>query len=126
MNDQEQPKETKIESETLLFYNSIKSKRTDGHAVRTNYFMTKRGIIQIYIRIVSTELNEGFKEIRRFKNLIYQEKNIGFKFETFAMIAQDVHEHIPKLDLPNVVLQDDVIYPLNTKGYTVVNVKLPE
>jgi hypothetical protein len=126
MNEEKQPSEKTIDSETLLFYNSIKSKRTDGHAVRTSYFITKRGIIQIYIRIASTELNEGFREIRRFKNLIYQEKNIGFKLETFAMIAQDVHAHIPKLDHPNIVLLDDVIYPLNTKGFTTVSLKLPK
>jgi hypothetical protein len=56
--------------QTAIFVKTFKTIRADGHAVRTIYVLMENGLVQIERRIVSTELNIGFIEIRKFGKFI--------------------------------------------------------
>jgi len=91
-----------MQEEKALLIKSFKTKRLDGHTVRTIYALTERGIIQIERRIVSTELNEGFIQLRKFGKWFYQYERMVFKLESFIKIAQDIGMELHNLDLNKV------------------------
>ena len=112
----------KKRTEKAVLLKSFKSVRADGHAVKTVYALTKQGIVSIERRIVSTELNMGFTEIRKFGDFIYQFESITFKLESFICIAKDIADNIYKLDVDKIMRSSDVVCDPNDK--TLVRIEL--
>jgi adenine/guanine phosphoribosyltransferase-like PRPP-binding protein len=110
------------QKEKAIFIRSFKTKRADGHSIRTVYALTETGVVNIERRIVSTELNEGFVLIRKFGKYIYQLERMVFKLESFIQISSTVSLHIPKLEIDKIMRVDDVKYKPNEK--TVVKIEL--
>jgi len=102
-------------TEKAIFVKTFKTIRTDGHSCRTIYAMTKSGIIQIERRMVSTELNEGFIQIRKFGKFIYQYERMVFKFGSFISIASDVYGFSKELNVDKVIKTEDVLFEPNEK-----------
>lgn len=98
-----------------VFIKSFKTKRLDGHAVKTIYALLNSGIVNIERRIVSTELNDGFQQIRRFGKYIYQYESMTFKLQSFIEIATDVRLGVSELDKDNLIQHDDVMFSPNEK-----------
>lgn len=97
-----------MKEEKALLIESFKTKRLDGHTVRTIYALTEKGIIQIERRIVSTELNEGFIQLRKFGKWIYQYERMVFKLDSFVTIARNIGLELHKLDLNQVYSSSEV------------------
>jgi hypothetical protein len=112
----------KITTEKAVFIKTFKSLRADGHAIRTIFSLTERGVVCIERRIASTELNDGFIEIRRFRNLILQKQKMVFKLASFVDIANVVAENINKLDSSKILDINEVIYKPNEKHKTILTV----
>ncbi len=104
-----------MKSEKAIFIRGFKTKRADGHVVKTIYSLADRGFVNIERRIVSTELNEGFRHIRTFGKYIYQRESMIFKLDSFAQIARDVQQNVHKISKENIIRKDDVLFSHNEK-----------
>jgi hypothetical protein len=109
--------------QTAIFVKTFKTIRADGHAVRTIYVLMENGLVQIERRIVSTELNIGFIEIRRFGKFTYQYESMIFKLESFTTIATDILGSFHKIDLSQTLKANDVLCPPNDKMIIRITVK---
>ena len=103
------------ESEKAIFIRSFKTKRLDGHSIRTIYVLMYSGVVSIERRIVSTELNEGFRHIRAFGKYIYQREVMIFKFDSFIQIVKDVELHLHEINIEDIIRSRDVKYAPNDK-----------
>jgi hypothetical protein len=103
------------ERQEALFIRSFKTKRLDGHSVRTVYALVDNGVVNIERRMISTKLNDGFKVIRVFGKYIYQCETMVFKLTSFMTIANSVREYIPSLKINDIVLYDEILFNPNEK-----------
>ena len=97
-----------MKTEKAILIESFKTKRLDGHSIRTIYALTEKGIVQIERRMISNELNEGFIPIRTFGKWIYQYERMVFKLASFIEIAKTIGMNLNKLDLDNVYSTSDI------------------
>jgi hypothetical protein len=104
-------KKTKVEK--AIFISSFKTKRLDGHSIRTIYCLLESGIVNIERRLVSTEMQDGFGEIRRFGKLIYQYERMVFKFDSFYKISRGFADHLHLIDPSKLHRQDTVLFKPN-------------
>jgi hypothetical protein len=84
----------------------------------------ENGLVQIERRIVSTELNIGFIQIRTFGKFIYQYESMSFKLESFVTMANDILQSLHKIDLSQIVKANDVKYSPN--GKTAIKITLKQ
>ena len=102
-----------MEKQKAIFINTFKTKRLDGHSVKTVYALIDNGIIKIERRILSTELNEGFTKIRTFGKYIYQYESMVFKFGSFMQIAIDVNKGASELNNNDLIGSQEIRYQPN-------------
>ena len=113
-----------MKQEKAIFIKSFKTKRLDGHSVRTIYALTETGIVNIERRIISTELNDGFKLIRNFGKYVYQCETMVFKLQSFIEISKNVGENLHKLDVNKVIQLSDVNFSPNDKSKVLITTEL--
>lgn len=111
-----------MEKEKAILIENFKTIRADGHAMKTVFALTETGIVNIERRMVSTELNDGFKHIRTFGKYIYQCETMVFKLGSFITIAKTISENLHKLDMNKIMKQNDVKFKPNEK--TLVKIEL--
>jgi hypothetical protein len=113
-----------MKQEKAIFIKSFKTKRLDGHSVRTIYALTETGIVNIERRIISTELNDGFKLIRNFGKYVYQCETMVFKLASFIEISKNVGNNLHKLDFDKVIQLSNVSFSPNDKSKVLITTEL--
>ena len=111
-----------MKREKAIFIKSFKTKRLDGHSIRTIYALTETGIVNIERRILSTELNDGFKFIRNFGKYVYQCETMVFKLQSFIEISKSVGENLHKLDIEKIIQLSDVHFKSNEKTSVLITI----
>ena len=101
------------EKQKAVFIKTFKTKRADGHSVRTIYALLENGIVNIERRYVSTQLNPKCIELRRFGKYVYQYESLVFKLTSFMRIANEVAEHIHDLKIDDIILHDEILFKPN-------------